>query len=304
MKPITLLAISIAPLVGACAAATPTPELVRAREAYSRAEHAPESHLAPASLLSARQALDRAEAAHKDDAQSNEEKSYAYIAQRRAELALIEASLQQQRNDRAALEQQYERLQTSQIDVSREQVKNLNAQLYTQGERANAALNMTAAELQRERERTQHALASLEKIAQVKEESRGTVLTLSGQVLFLTGKAELLPSARDQLQEVAKALLDQEDKRQIVIEGHTDSRGDETMNMTLSQQRADAVRAFLITAGVPAERMTAMGRGESTPIASNDTAEGRANNRRVELVLSNAAGSGSELSSGRGSAPR
>jgi outer membrane protein OmpA-like peptidoglycan-associated protein len=271
---------------------------VRAREAYSRAEHSPESRLAPASLLSARQALDKAEAVHRDDPQSNEEKSQAYVAQRRAELAMIEGTMQAQRNERALVEQQYEQLQTSRINMSQEQVRNLNSQLYTQGERANAALNASAAELQRERERTKNALASLEKIAQVKEESRGTVLTLSGQVLFVTGKAELLPAARDQLQTVAKALIDQGDSRAIVIEGHTDSRGDEAMNMTLSQQRAEAVRSFLITAGVPAERMTAVGRGEGTPVASNDTVEGRANNRRVELVLSNSGVSpGSELSS-------
>jgi outer membrane protein OmpA-like peptidoglycan-associated protein len=295
---LTTIAIPVVLLASACAAATPTPELVRAREAYRRAEHSPESRLAPASLLSARQALDKAEAAHKDDPQSNEEKSQAYVAQRRAELAMIEATMQAQRNERALVEQQYEQLQTSRINMSQEQVRNLNSQLYTQSERANAALSATAAELQRERERAQNALASLEKIAQVKEESRGTVLTLSGQVLFVTGKSELLPAARDQLQAVAKALLDQGDARAIVIEGHTDSRGDETMNMTLSQQRAEAVRSFLINAGVPAERMTAVGRGEGAPVASNDTAEGRANNRRVELVLSNnSATRGTELSS-------
>lgn len=287
---LTITAITVVLFASACAASTPSPELVRAREAYSRAEHAPESRLAPASLLSARQALDKAEAAHKDDAQSNEEKSQAYVAQRRAELALIEGTMQGQRNQRALIEQQYEQLQTSRINTSQEQVKNLNSQLYTQSERANAALNASAAELQRERERTQNALASLEKIAQVKEESRGTVLTLSGGVLFVTGKSELLPAARDQLQTVAKALIDQGDSRAIVIEGHTDSRGDEGTNMTLSQQRAEAVRSFLITSGVPAERITAVGRGESAPVASNDTAEGRANNRRVELILSKSGG--------------
>jgi outer membrane protein OmpA-like peptidoglycan-associated protein len=247
-------------------------------------------------VLSARQALDRAEAVHKDDPQSNEERSYAYVAQRRAELAMIEGAMQQQRNQRAAVEQQYEQLQTSRINSSMDQVRSLSSQLHGQRERANA----TAAELQRERERTRNALASLEKIAQVKEESRGTVLTLSGQVLFLTGKAELLPSAKDQLRQVAQTVLDQGDSRSIVVEGHTDSRGDEAMNLQLSQDRAEAVRQFLISVGVPAERVSAVGRGETSPIASNDTAEGRANNRRVELVLSNQR-SGTELSTGQGS---
>ncbi|HTM46023.1 MAG TPA: OmpA family protein [Polyangiaceae bacterium] len=275
-------------LLAACASATPTPELVTAREAYYRAEHAPESRLAPASLLSARQALDRAEAAHKDDAQSNKERSLAYVAQRRAELALIDGKTQAQRNRRAEIDRQYEQTQTKRINASQDQVRNLNAQLYSQGQRA----NQSEQELQLERQRTQNALASLERVAQVKEEARGTVVTLSGQVLFLSGKSELLPSARDQLQTVAKALIDQGDSRSISIEGYTDSRGDESANMTLSQQRADAVRTFLISSGVPAERMTAVGKGESSPVASNDTAEGRANNRRVELILSNQGSNG------------
>jgi len=292
---LTTVLIPVALLSGACASATPTPELVRAREAYSRAERSPESRLAPASLLSARQALDKAEAIHEDDSQSNEERSYAYIAQRRAELAMVEGALQRERNERAALDQQYEEMQKTRISSSTEQLKNLHSQIYSQTERSNAMLNASAAELARERERTQRALASLEKIAQVKEESRGTVLTLSGQVLFLTGKSELLPAATDSLQQVAKAILDQGDVGQIVVEGHTDSRGDEMMNMQLSQARAESVRSFLVSAGVPADRITAVGRGEGMPVASNDTAEGRANNRRVELILSK---SGSPVQSG------
>lgn len=292
---LTMVLIPTMALSMACASSMPTPELVRAREAYARAERSEAARLAPASLLSARQALNKAEAIHKDDAQSREERSFAYVAQRRAELAMVQGSIQAQRNSRAALEKQHEELQDSQretaerqLDATQEQMKNLHAQMYTQSAHAKAALNASAAELERERERTQAALASLEKIAQVKEEARGTVLTLSGQVLFLTGKAELLPAARDQLQQVAKALIDNGDNRSIVIEGHTDSRGDEAMNMQLSRERADAVRLFLIDAGVPADRLTSVGKGEAAPIASNDTPEGRANNRRVEIVLSNA----------------
>lgn len=285
---------SVALLSSACASSMPTPQLVQAREAYSRAEKSPDSSMVPASLFSARQALDKAEAVHRDHPQSNEERSYAYVAQRRAERVIVDGSVQKERYLRASLEEQREQLQNSQrlnaerqLNATEEQVKNLNAQIYTQSAQANAALSASEAELARERDRTKRAMESLEKVAQVKEETRGTVLTLSGQVLFLTGKAELLPAARDQLGQVAKALIDQGDARPILVEGHTDSRGDESMNLKLSQERAEAVRSFLVEAGVPAERIKAVGRGESEPVASNDTPEGRANNRRVELVLSN-----------------
>jgi outer membrane protein OmpA-like peptidoglycan-associated protein len=130
------------------------------------------------------------------------------------------------------------------------------------------------------------AVASLREIAQVKEESRGTVITLDGAVLFVTGKSELMPLARQKLDEVAKAMQDLDDKQTIVVEGHTDSKGNDDANMVLSQARAESVRSYLVSRGVKAERISAVGRGEAQPVASNDTPEGRANNRRVEIVIS------------------
>jgi OOP family OmpA-OmpF porin len=93
-----------------------------------------------------------------------------------------------------------------------------------------------------------------------------------------------LPIAQSKLNDVAKALKDQGYKA-IVVEGHTDSRGSDENNMKLSQRRADSVRSHLITQGITADKITAVGWGESRPVADNDTAEGRANNRRVELVV-------------------
>jgi outer membrane protein OmpA-like peptidoglycan-associated protein len=123
------------------------------------------------------------------------------------------------------------------------------------------------------------------------------VITLSGQVLFVTGKAELLPAAQDQLTVVAKALQDQGEIRPIVVEGYTDSVGSESNNLKLSQDRANAVRNFLISKGLPSDKLSAVGKGKSSPVASNDTADGRANNRRVEIVV--AGGSANAISNGK-----
>ena len=103
-------------------------------------------------------------------------------------------------------------------------------------------------------------------------------------VLFATGKYDLLPIARQKLDEVAKALLEQPFKT-ITVEGHTDSRGSLSKNQTLSQDRAESVRSYLISRGLPADKTKAVGHGPSRPVADNDTAEGRANNRRVEIVV-------------------
>jgi outer membrane protein OmpA-like peptidoglycan-associated protein len=111
------------------------------------------------------------------------------------------------------------------------------------------------------------------------------VITLSGQVLFTTGKATLQPNAKEALSQVAAALKESGSTQQITIEGHADARGNEEKNLKLSKQRAEAVRDYLVSEGVPAERVIATGFGETRPVASNDTSEGRANNRRVEIVL-------------------
>ena len=112
------------------------------------------------------------------------------------------------------------------------------------------------------------------------------MITLQGNVLFASGKAELLPGSQQQLTQVADALKEQEDKS-ILVEGHTDSRGSEATNMDLSRRRAEAVARLFVSRGVPEERIKAEGLGPSRPIADNASAEGRANNRRVEVIIQN-----------------
>ena len=129
----------------------------------------------------------------------------------------------------------------------------------------------------------QGALDALGKVAAVKREARGMVITLSGSVLFASGKSELLPSAQQRLDQVAQALKASD--RTILVEGYSDSRGSVTGNQQLSQRRAQAVLDYLVPRGVQAGRIRAVGEGSNRPIAENTTSEGRANNRRVEIVV-------------------
>lgn len=147
-----------------------------------------------------------------------------------------------------------------------------------------AAIAQGQKDLKESEMRTNAALAELAKIASVKEEERGLVLTLSGSILFRTAESNLLPTARVKLDQVAKALQSIH-ARNLIVEGHTDSQGSEVYNQDLSQRRADAVRDYLVQRGYPADRIQSRGRGEGSPIGNNTSAEGRANNRRVEIVI-------------------
>jgi outer membrane protein OmpA-like peptidoglycan-associated protein len=124
----------------------------------------------------------------------------------------------------------------------------------------------------------------LARIAATRREPRGFVVTLSSGVFFDTGKSALKKGAQATLNRIAEQLKANPDIR-IVVEGHTDSTGSTATNQTLSEKRAQAVRDFLVNAGVPADRITSAGRGEEQPVATNNTAAGRQQNRRVELVI-------------------
>lgn len=116
---------------------------------------------------------------------------------------------------------------------------------------------------------------------------RGLVVTL-GDVLFETGKSELRGGTPQNLDKLA-AFLTRFETRTIQIEGHTDSVGSDSSNVILSQQRADSVQSYLVQNGVNSSRIVTSGRGEMSPIASNDSATGRQQNRRVEVIISNPA---------------
>jgi outer membrane protein OmpA-like peptidoglycan-associated protein len=267
-------------LVG-CVSIGPSQELLAARSLYSTAERSAAASVEPEHLLSARQALERAERAHRDDPGSREERHLGHIAQRKAKLAITIAEGTVAKKQKRQADQRY-------VELSERERKEAKADLaYTTTE-----LGMTEAQLAAERRaRSQaegelrNALVSLHEMAKVKAEEREIVITLDGAVLFAQGKTELMPIAKDKLRTVAQALKQQDVKKPIVIEGHTDDVGPDAFNQTLSQARAEAVRAFLISEGMDASRITAIGKGESEPVTDNTSPEGRANNRRVEIIL-------------------
>jgi outer membrane protein OmpA-like peptidoglycan-associated protein len=116
--------------------------------------------------------------------------------------------------------------------------------------------------------------------------ARGMIITLSGGVLFVTNKSDLLPAAQVKLGQVADALATQDPESKIVVNGYTDSQGTAAYNQDLSLRRAQSVRDYLVTRGIAADRITAVGFGPNNPVADNASAEGRADNRRVEIVVS------------------
>jgi outer membrane protein OmpA-like peptidoglycan-associated protein len=109
-----------------------------------------------------------------------------------------------------------------------------------------------------------------------------------GDALFSSGRADLQPGANGHLGRLV-AFLNRYPNRTVIIEGYTDSVGNDDYNRGLSERRAGAVRSYLVDQGVSSARLTASGKGASDPVASNDTASGRQQNRRVEVIISDPA---------------
>jgi outer membrane protein OmpA-like peptidoglycan-associated protein len=192
----------------------------------------------------------------------------------------------QRLGEQQALEQARREEQERQARLNEAQARmdQLNAQL-EQERQARIQAEQRAAQAEAEARAQAQVASELRNIrqVQVKEESRGLVLTLSGSVLFRSGSADLLPAARRRLDEVAEAL--KKTQSPLLIEGHTDSQGPTELNEELSYERAGAVRDYLVERGVDSARIRTEGRGEEQPVASNRSSEGRANNRRVEIVI-------------------
>jgi len=226
----------------------------------------------------------------KDDPDSYRTRDLAYVAQRRSELAEAAASIGVARKSEASAKDDYQAAQTTSADKTKRSLDETRAALVTSQQAAEMATGRIAAERDARvaaEQRAAEAQAELAKLASVKEERRGTVITLSGSVLFASAEATLLPAARSRLGQIADVLL-KDGERNLTVEGHTDSQGSESYNRELSQRRADAVRSYLQQRGYEGNRITARGMGEGHPVGDNGNAEGRANNRRVEIVIDSA----------------
>ncbi|MCG6533936.1 MAG: OmpA family protein [Syntrophales bacterium LBB04] len=265
-----LILVTFVALFASCATVPPK-ELVDARSAYQQASNGPAQQLTPAELHKAQEALALAEQSYLKNPNSYKTKDLAYVALRKAELA---EALGAMAADKASKDKANADFQAKQTAIVKQGKEDLIAS-EKQGQQA-----LLDAE-----KRNAEALAELAQLAAVKKEERGLVLTLSGGVLFQSAQSILMPSAQTKLDQVAKALLEVVPARNLIIEGYTDSQGTESYNQGLSQRRADAVRDYLVQKGYPSDRIVARGKGEGSPIANNASAEGRANNRRVEIVI-------------------
>jgi len=238
--------------------ATAPKELVDARSTFAHASEGPATHFAPEEMRKAKAALADAELSFTNDPKSFRTRDLAYVAQRKTQMAEVRAAINSSRKSNQVASNDFER---------------------TQGD----ALSRTKDELGRNKLALSQMQTKLASLAAVKEESRGLVILLSGSVLFPTNKSTLLPSAQSRLNHISEALLT--NKQKLIVEGHTDSKGSSSYNIDLSKRRADAVRSQLISSGYPADLIEAKGIGDARPVASNSTAEDRANNRRVEIIV-------------------
>jgi outer membrane protein OmpA-like peptidoglycan-associated protein len=297
------LAALVACILAACAAAPQRNEMLEhARVVVSEAASNPQvAGEARIDLQTAQDALNRADALAKAGKPVADVDHEAYIAerfglaaQRGAEMAVSEKSIADANNRRntvllAAREQETARandkLQTKTLEAD---AARSDAQASAQA--ADAARMDAQASAQENAAAQQRAtdLAAALADLQAKKTDRGLVITL-GDVLFATGRADLKSGARHSLEKLAN-FLQQYPQRNVQIEGFTDSVGSDDYNVGLSERRADAVRDALTGMGVSRDRIQTRGLGKSNPVAENDSATGRQQNRRVEVIISESDG--------------
>lgn len=258
---LSLVLIVIGFLVMGCANQKAPEGAIAARKSLSELESNPDlARRAPVAIDDAREAVKKAEVPISDKALSQH---LVLMAERKVDIAWAQAQtryLEDQR-DKLSDQQDSERLsaRTKEADQLRAQV--------------DAA--------KQDSEALKHQLEELN----AKATDRGLVMTL-GDVLFETGKSQLKDHAANNLIKLSSFLQKYPDYT-LIIEGHTDNVGSEESNMSLSQRRADAVRSYLVTQGISATRLTTVGKGEGSPVASNDSTSGRQMNRRVEVIIVN-----------------
>lgn len=238
----------------------------------------------PAELHKAKVALEMAEKSFEYQPDSYVTRDLAYVADRKAKIAEGLANSAAEKASTEKANKDYKEVQTEILSNTKKDLAASEKAGVIKTEQLTAEQN---ARIDAER-RTSKAQEDLANLAAVKGEARGLVITLSGSVLFASNESALLPAAQEKLNQVANALMQTKEKR-ITVEGHTDSQGVAVYNQVLSLKRADAVRYYIISRGYPGDLIRAVGIGEDRPIAGNASAEGRANNRRVEIVIEHTA---------------
>lgn len=273
MKPyIYLTIIACAGMLAGCAASIPPAELVNARKAYRRASAGQAARLVRAELQNARIALAVAERSFQEDPASFRTRDLASAADLKARMADSAATTAVGNLLAAKANREFRATQAEILKNTREDPGS--------SERGGV---FKAAPVAAE-SRAAEAKADLAKRAALKEDAHGLVVTLWGSVLFSSNGATLLTAAQTRLNQVSDVLL-ADKERNVVVEGHMDSWGSSVRNRELSQQRADAVRTYIISRGYPAGLIQAKGIGEDRPVADNASVEGRANNQRVEIIV-------------------
>jgi outer membrane protein OmpA-like peptidoglycan-associated protein len=269
-------------------------DLLEARNAVRIAKDAGADQYAASELQKAQDLLNRADDYYQRKQGSGPIGTVAREAAQTAEEARV-MSIKRAQDAQIEQERQAAADQTAQAqaDAQAQQAAASQAQAQAAQAQAQAAQAQQAqqqAEIARQQAETDKAqlrarmLQQLNQVLETKDSARGLIVNMP-DVLFDTGKADLEPAARERLAKVAGILIAYPDIR-VEIDGYTDSTGSLEFNQQLSQQRADSVRSYLSGQGVDSSSITTQGFGPSQPIASNDTAAGRQQNRRVELIVS------------------
>jgi len=279
-------------LLASCATAPSKPDgAAEARTKLTQLQSDP--NLANRAPLAFKEADTAVRAAEQPQADKDLAAYRVYLADRKVEIARAQAQTSLAEDQRSVLSAQRERARldarTREVDAAKDQVVTARAEsaeqkvVAEQARGAADAARLAAASSEQQAAELQRQVDTL----QAKPTDRGLVLTL-GDVLFTTGRADLKTGASGNLNRLV-AFLDKYPDRTVAIEGYTDSVGSEEYNQGLSERRADSVKSYLAGQGIDAIRISASGKGESDPVSGNDSAAGRQQNRRVEVIISNPA---------------
>jgi outer membrane protein OmpA-like peptidoglycan-associated protein len=273
---------ALAVVLGGCAS-TPKriQEIEAAQAVVAQVSASPRAGIAAANISEARKSLDRALQAA-DRGQLGDAKFHANVATAQAQIANEKILTAQAQESLAQGAEERQRVlaeaRTREADLSKQQADISKQQADMSRQEADRAQQRAASA-----EEQAEALDEQLKDLQTRKTERGLVLTL-GDVLFDTGKANLKPGAYATIDRLA-TVLKEVSTRTVMIEGHTDSMGAEDYNQQLSEQRAMAVQSALMQRGVNGSQISTAGKGEGLPVASNDSAGGRQQNRRVEVIF-------------------